>query len=164
MPGSKGYDFMPDESYALISDVASRSRRVRDQAEPVVQNRSPRRSLSWGPVFVDPVQVAGGTSPTSGFVTVAVPRTVSRRARGLLAEFAYVMTGPSSGDVLANVFVRASQTDPSYEIARGRATGGGNADVSQAMFPFDRNSFTFQLSVEPPGFDLGWSLRIIGWF
>jgi hypothetical protein len=117
------------------------------------------------PTFFSPIAVASGAGPHS-WTTRSYP-WIPSSAKFIFLEFEGAISTPDSGDVDAHVRIRSALGQPEYLLARGRASGSSDnvAVGKQGMFPLsaapDRQ---FQYTVESPGFNLGWVIRLIGYW
>ncbi len=154
----------------ILSDLVARNRRLSEQSRRIenntVVNNYTNNSSASGFTFISPTTVATGTSDTGGWVTFSLTGIVPSSASLVILETAYEISDPDSGaDLVASIKYRVASGQPEYEVARGRSSGNAdnNADVSQGIYPINRSPIGFDYSVEAPGFNLGWSINIIGY-
>jgi len=85
-------------------------------------------------------------------------------ARVVILEAEAGMASSDGGDVDAHIKIRASAGSPEYVLLRGRSASAGDnvAWASQGIFPISA-ARTFQYTVEAPGFNGNYVLRLIGY-
>jgi hypothetical protein len=119
-----------------------------------------------GPHFIAPVDVM---SATGG---IAVPWTsfdasnyIPPNATAVILEAETAMDGPDTGDIYAHIRIRASGGSPDYLLLQGAAGESGDrvAWAAQGIYPVGSDR-TFQYQVEFPSFNIGWQIRLIGYY
>ncbi|CAF0728751.1 unnamed protein product [Rotaria sordida] len=110
-----------------------------------------------------PVDFASGGASTN-WTTFNAASFIPVGTRFVIVEGEAGMSGPDSGDIEAHVRFRSSAGNPSFVLLKARS--GGDGDViscaGQGIFPVT-SSRTFDYIVEAPGFDGGYTLRIVGY-
>lgn len=118
---------------------------------------------SLGMNMFTPVDVASGSSSTA-WVTVDVSAYVPAGAKFVILEAEAGQSGPDSGDVDTHLRIRAAAGSPVFLLMRGRASADGDT-VSwgeQGIYQVSNNR-TFDYLVEAPGFNLGFTIRVVGY-
>ena len=155
----------------LIADTVTRLKRLERtrSTNSVTTSASGERSSGLLVLnYIDPVTVATGTSATSGYVAFEVPRSVPSGAQALLLEAEWAMSSPDVGaEVLDARITIATSANPteSYLLSRGRSAGEYDniAGANQALMPYDISERKLYYSVPDPGFNNGWTIRLIGY-
>jgi hypothetical protein len=117
-----------------------------------------------GPRFITPVTVSYGTAAVD-WITFDASNWIPKDASAVILEYEAAMDSPDSGDIDAYIRIRKNSSSPSYVLARGRSAGESDVIAwgGQGVFPSTTNR-TFQYTVESPGFNLGWYIRLIGYY
>ena len=118
-------------------------------------------------VFISPVIINSGTTASVPWLTAFVAPYIPSDATGIILEAEGAMWSPDGeGDVDAHIKIRKVDDPlaPQYVLLRGRASSASDyaAWSSQGAFPITTIG-TFQHSVEAPGFNGGWVIRLIGY-
>ncbi len=110
-----------------------------------------------------PIDVASGSGSTA-WVTYDASAYIPVGAKFVILEAEAAMSGPDSGDIDAHIRIRQTNSSPSYILLRGRAAADGDnaAWSGQGMFPVTNNR-TFDYTIESPGFNGGYTLRLVGY-
>jgi hypothetical protein len=109
---------------------------------------------------VDVVSGAGST----GWTTYNASGSVPVGTRFVILEAEAAQSGPDSGDIDSHIRLRSANGQPSFILLRGRAAADGDnaAWGGQGIFPVSSNR-TFDYIIESPGFNGGYTLRLIGY-
>jgi hypothetical protein len=119
-----------------------------------------------GPHFIAPVDVMSGTGGTTvPWAPFDASNYIPPNATAVILEAETAMGGPDTGDIFAHIRIRASGTSPDYLLLQGAAGADGDlvAWAAQGIYPVGSDR-TFEYQVEPPGFDIGWQIRLIGYY
>ncbi len=118
-------------------------------------------SLSMG--MFTPVDVVSGSGST-GWTTYNAVGSVPAGTRFVILEAEVAQSGPDGGDVDSHIRIRSSTGQPSFILLRARNAGDGDnsAWAGQGIFPVSATS-TFDYIIEAPGFNGGYTLRLIGY-
>lgn len=110
-----------------------------------------------------PIDVATGSGATS-WVTIDVSAFIPVGAKFVILEAEAGQSGPDSGDTDTHMRIRSATGQPSFLLMRGRSAGADDviAVSGQGMYPVSANR-TFDYIVESPGYDGGYTLRIVGY-
>lgn len=109
------------------------------------------------PVFITP-QLVYSTAVAGTVVdwtTFNLSSIVPTTATIIILQGDFIIHGPESGDVNADVLIRTNASSASYKFIHGRASGGWDnvAGAVQALFPIDTAAMSFQYTIQAPGFD-----------
>ncbi len=125
--------------------------------------------VAAGPEFVTPTTVwtygggvMGGNLNTSINVFSVIPTTATH----VILELEWAMSTPDSGDIDAHLRARPDGSAPWYIVGRARSSGGDDsiAGSNQGIFPFRITDGNLDLQHEAPGFNGGFTLRIVGYY
>lgn len=125
----------------------------------------PERALGVPMFLSNPLQVFVGALTTGGWLTYDIDTDkVPATASAVILQGRGAMNGPDSGATFASIFIRSGTDDPALVLLRGRAAGGGDAIAwgGQGIFPIKNSSFQF--FVDPPGFQQGFDITLVGYF
>lgn len=155
----------------LTADIATRLKRLERNRATNTATTSTSSELSGGLMvlnFIDPVTVGTGTASTNGYVPYEIPRSVPNGAQALLLESEWALSSPDVGaEILdAKITIATSATPTgSYVLSRGRSAGEYDniAGANQALMPYDISERKLYYSVPAPGFNNGWTIRLIGY-
>lgn len=115
---------------------------------------------STGPHFITPVTVSSGTG-TVPWTTFDASAYIPVNATAVILEGEGSM---SATDENAYIMIRRDSSSPNYLLLRGEPSGPGE-DVSwgsQGIFPTLNR--TFQFTISGVGFNLDYSIRLVGYF
>lgn len=122
-----------------------------------------------GPTFITPSVVwtyGGGVMGSNITTSINVFSYVPSTATHVILELEWAMSTPDNGDVDAHLRCRPDGAYPWYIVGRARSSGGSDsiAGSNQGIFPFRLTDGNLDLIHEPPGFNGGYTLRIIGYY
>lgn len=152
---------------ALEAQARQRTSMVAGTAPTVVASDA----STTGPSWIDPVDVGSGGSSTSSDWTTVDVRALGgpEGASAAIVEFAYRISKPDGAEsdesLTANAYARPDSAGPVYMIGKGRSSEASDnvAGFSQSLVRLSlQGAFDFQ--VPPPGFNIYWKLRVVGWF
>jgi len=114
-------------------------------------------------VFINPVIVGSGGAAIA-WTSFNASSYIPAGASAVILEVEAAMSGPDGGDVDAHIKVRKDGTSSAYVLLRGRAASSGDnaAWSSQGTFPVAPTG-SFQYTVESPGFNGGYTVRLVGY-
>jgi hypothetical protein len=127
--------------------------------------RATGRIYGCGPRFLSaPYTIAQGSAAV-GWTTIDLSSYVPAGASSVILEAEAAMSGPDSGDVDAHIRIRATGSTASFVLLRGQSAGSGDAVAwaGQGIFPISADR-KIDFTVEVPGFNGGWYIRLIGYF
>jgi hypothetical protein len=110
-----------------------------------------------------PVDFASGGASTS-WTTYNAASFLPVGTRFVIVEGEAAMSGPDGGDNEAHIRFRSGAGQPSFILLKGRSAGQDDVVswAGQGIFPVSSNR-TFDYIIESPGFDGGYTLRIVGY-
>ena len=155
-----------DETRSILESLArqlrsvSRTTRTTNQVTNVTNNYT----RASGPTFISPVQFVTGETGSVAWTTYDASAVVPTTASAVIIQYRYTISGPDTGDVVADVYVRQDSSGDAYLVASGSSSGSAdnNSSGGQGMYPCVNASFDY--SIETPGFDGGIDLWVIGYW
>jgi hypothetical protein len=123
-------------------------------------------TTNLGPHFIEPVEVAADSgAETVDWTTFQAGDYIDPSATAVILDATAAMDRPDSGDVDAEIWIRADTSSPALRFIRGKSAQSGDdvAWSAQGIFPV-ASDLSFQYDVESPGFFGGFQIRLIGYF
>jgi alpha-tubulin suppressor-like RCC1 family protein len=118
------------------------------------------------PVFITPVEVANfAPSSIIGWTIFDTTPHIPLGVNTIILEAYGALSGPDTADVNADIFIRKDNSSPATRLLTGRAASNGDqvASNNQGVFPIGEDG-TFQYVLEEPGFNLGATIHMIGYY
>jgi hypothetical protein len=110
-----------------------------------------------------PVDIVSGAGST-GWTTYNASGSVPAGTRFVILEAEVAQSGPDGGDVDSHIRIRSANGQPSFILLRARNAGDGDNSAwgGQGIFPVSASG-SFDYIIEAPGFNGGYTVRLVGY-
>lgn len=111
------------------------------------------------------VSIESAQTGTVSWTTYNASAYIPKGYRTAILQIKWAMSSPDTGDIIADVKLRERSGTIEIGGAYGRASGTGDevGSLAQVLVP-TTSERTFDYTIEAPGFDLGVTIELIGYW